>query len=334
MLFFFLFGAWAFALDSLIDAGIKRIKTSHYGTINRLVSGEINADIVISGSSRALNHYDPLYLEQITDQSAYNLGQDGSHTDIQVTLLKLYLKNNKRPALVIHNLDMHSLQATEVIHDSAPLMPYLYDRDLFAAVKQIDSGAWKWRHLPLYGYATQDVRFDWLIGLGALLGLQPPENTIQGYHAEDQSWNSDFARFKAKHPNGVSYEIEPEGVRALEELISLCRTNDIPLLLVYSPQYHEMLKLVKNREYVFSSLQEIAARNDVPLWDYSKSELCRDTQFFYNSQHLNRRGATLFSRDLAHRLKSGRILVPNGAERERNDHAQALLAPAGEKHHL
>jgi hypothetical protein len=304
LLFFCLFAGWAFALDRLIDAGLRRVQTSHYGVINRTASGSINADIIISGSSRALVHYDPVILQEISGLSAYNLGADASHIDMQLAVLKLYLKHNKRPSLVIQNLDMHSLEPSEVLYEGALFKPYVReDEELFAAIQKIEPDAWKWRVLPLYGYATEDVRFSWLIGLGALCGFQPPEDCIRGFRPSDQTWTGAFDRFRKKNPDGVSYEINPAGIAALEELIQLCKTNQIALLLSYSPQYEEMLNLVKNRSEVFSQFRRMARDFDVPLWDFTDSFLCRDKYYFYNSQHMNRRGASEFSTQLAHRIR-------------------------------
>jgi len=82
----------------------------------------------------------------------------------------------------------------------------------------------------------------------------------------------------------------------------VCRDQEIPLLLVYSPEYHEMQALELNRKEVFALFQKICARYQIPLWDYSDHMLCRERAYFYNSQHLNDQGASLFSRDLAQRL--------------------------------
>ena len=64
--FFFAVMITAFALNSAINHGLRKIKTSKFGSFNKLVSGQINTDIVISGSSRALCHYDPALIRQIT----------------------------------------------------------------------------------------------------------------------------------------------------------------------------------------------------------------------------------------------------------------------------
>src|SRR5262249_43897425 len=68
----------AIVFNALITSGLRRINTSSFGVWNRIVDGTINAEIVISGSSRALTHYDPRIIEERTGLRAFNIGLNGS----------------------------------------------------------------------------------------------------------------------------------------------------------------------------------------------------------------------------------------------------------------
>jgi hypothetical protein len=188
-------------------------------------------------------------------------------------------------------------------------MPYLDQAPIYDAVLRVYPHAWKWKYLPLYGYIAQDMRFSWLLGLKALVGLQPREDHVQGFLPRYTPWTGDFEKYREENPDGVHTEIENEGVRDVEELIELCKQADVPLLLVYSPEYDEMQALERNRSEVFAKIHEICARFDVPLWDYSNSPISSDRAYFYNSQHLNANGAKVFSRNLARRLIESGMLT-------------------------
>jgi hypothetical protein len=58
----------------------------------------------------------------------------------------------------------------------------------------------------------------------------------------------------------------------------------------------------RNRNEIIAKANELTAHFDFPLWDYSGSPICRDRSNFYNSQHLNRNGASAFSDEFAKRL--------------------------------
>jgi hypothetical protein len=302
--FFALLGVLGYGLDALITGGLRAIPTSKFGSLNRVMTGRVNAEIVINGSSRALTHYDPRIIHAATGHSAWNLGMNGVQIDVQLAILKAYLEHNVAPKLVIQNLEAFSFVTTRPgeIYDPALYLPYVDDPGLYASLRAIDPTVWKWKHFPLYGYAVEDARFTWIFGLLAHVGFAPKEDYFQGFNPRSTPWTGDFERFRASVPDGVRYAIEPAGMRALVELIQLCQSRDIDVILVYSPEFIEMQALQRNRPQIFARFAELSTRFQVPFWDFSASPLGRDKINFYNSEHLNASGAAAFSRELAHQL--------------------------------
>ena len=300
--FLILVGCLATGMDALINLGLRQITTSDFGVTNRLVSGKINAEIIISGSSRALVHYDPRIIQSVTGHTAYNIGRNGAQTDMQLAVLKAYLRHNAKPRLVIHNLDLFSFTTSREIYDPAQYIPYLHSEAIFEGVRRIYPSAWKWRYLPLYGYLVEDMRFTWLKGLKALAGMMPAEDHFQGFVPRQLKWTEDFENFRRNNPQGVTFAIEPQGQRDIEEIAALCQQAAIPLIFAYAPEYIGMQAMEANRDEIFSRFDEINRRFGAQLWDYSTSPLCLDQKYFYNSQHLNADGAALFSAALARRL--------------------------------
>jgi hypothetical protein len=302
LIFFAMAGSAALGLDRLISRGLRSIDTGEFGVINRVVGGRVNARIVVTGSSRALAHFDPRILAQTTGRSAFNIGRNGAQTDMQVAFLRTYLRHNAKPSLVLHSVDAFSFVVSSEIYNPVQYVPYLDEPDLYAALGRVVPHVWKWRHVPLYGYAVEDMRFGWLLGIQAFLGRTPAEDHFLGFKPDSRPWTEDFGRFQAAHPDGVEFGIKPEGVAEMEGLVTLCKSRGIPLLLVFSPEYHEMQALQRDRPAVLSRLADMATRYGVPFWDYSASEISRDRECFYNSQHLNAHGARRFSEELGRRL--------------------------------
>jgi hypothetical protein len=302
--FFLLCAVVAFGLDAAIDAGLRRIKTSDKGAFNAAMSGKVNAQIVINGSSRALVHYDPVLIQQQTGRSAYNLGRNGSHIDMQVAVLEAYLRRNDKPELVIQNLDPHTFIPTDEVYDPAQYMPYLHDESLYGALLKIHPQAWRWKYLPIYGYVVEDMRFTWLRGFAAWFGIHPREDHFRGYNPRDTQWTGDFERFKEQHRDGFKIQIDPKGVEQVEALIRLCHSRGIPLVLCYSPEYLEMQRLTSNRQELMGMFRQVAEKGHATFMDFSESEVCAKREHFYNSQHLNRQGSRLFSLELAKRLNN------------------------------
>ena len=300
--FFALIIALVFLMNFIITSGLRRIQTSGFGVSNQVMESKVNAQVVITGSSRALSHYDPRIIEAVAGHSAFNLGKNGSQTDMQVAFLKAYLAHNQKPELVIHNLDAFSFVSTHEVFDPVEYTPYLYDHNLYDALWKINPSIWKSRYLPLYGYVVEDMNFSWILGVKGFFGWSPPEDYYLGFNPRSKKWTDEFQRLKASNRQGVRFEIEPGGAEALDELVRLCKQNQIQLIFVYSPEYIEMQSLTQNRAEIFHRFQELATHYDVPLWDYSNWEYAADQDFFQNSQHLNDVGAAAFSKDLANRL--------------------------------
>jgi hypothetical protein len=297
------------ATGHLVNVGLRRVPTSDFGVWNRIVNGEINTAVVISGSSRALTHYDPRVIQAVTGLSAFNIGLNGSQTDMQLAALKTYLRHNSRPDLLVHNLDTSAFETSRHgVYFPGQYVPYMDEAPIYEAFRAVDPDAWKTKYLPLYGYAVEDMNFTWLTGIGGLLGLNPKEDHFLGFRPRNTAWTADFERFRKRNPNGVRYTIEDQGLRDFEQLMQVCKERQIPVLLVYSPEYYEMQKLTRNRTEVFEHFRDIATRYQATIWDYSESPISFRTEYFYNSQHLNADGAAVFSMDLALAMKRSGLL--------------------------
>lgn len=306
--FFAMLVACAFVLDAGIGFSLRRLPTGDFGEWNRIVHGQINAEIVISGSSRALTHYDPRILAAATGRSVYNIGLNGSQTDMQLARLKTYLRHNRKPQAVIHNVDAFSFQLTHgEVYDPGQYVPYLQEPDLYDALLRINPDTRKARILPLYGYAAQDLRFGWLQGPLHWVRPSTAPTHIDGFKPRDTAWTGEFDDFRARHPNGVHVDIEAPGVQQFEELLKLCTEQGIRVVLVYSPEYSEVQAMTTNRAEIFARLETLRQRYGAQLLDFSHSPISWRKELFYNSQHLNATGADVFTRELATRLDAGAL---------------------------
>jgi hypothetical protein len=311
IVFFALVGALVAGVHVAVNHGLRRIPTSKFGSLNRIVSGQVNAEIVVNGSSRAMFHYDPRVITAGTGRPAYNLGMVALQINLQAAVLRTYLRHNARPALVIQNLDSSSLLTGKrgEVYDLAAFTPYLGEPDLYRALRAIDPATWKMRYIPMHGYAVADMRFLWVVAARAWAGKFPAEDYHQGFLPRYERWTEDFERYKAGVGRGLGYVIEPQAIAALVDVMDTCRSQGIPLVLVYSPEYFEAHPLLLNRAEIFAKFRELCAERQVPLWDYSDSPLSRDRANFYGSQHLNAEGAARFSADLARRLRESGLLA-------------------------
>jgi hypothetical protein len=83
---------------------------------------------------------------------------------------------------VIQNLDLFSFETTKKgeLYDPGYYMPYIGDKNLYEFIGRLEPNAWKWKYIPLYGYAVEDMRFTWGWGLLGCFVIQGRED-YQGF---------------------------------------------------------------------------------------------------------------------------------------------------------
>lgn len=83
-----------------------------------------------------------------------------------------------------------------------------------------------------------------------------------------------------------------------------CKNDGVNVIFIHSPMYIEATNKIDDTAAMWNMFRNLSIKYDIPILDYSHDSICYDTNYFYNTQHLNRRGAERFSRQLANDLKS------------------------------
>ena len=288
------------ALQWALVRGLTHYRVSARGVWNRVVQGKVNADIIVCGSSRALVHFDPAVIAAETGLSTFNLGRNGTFVDLQLPFLKTYLAHNKTPVCIVQSLDNSCFKTTRQVYDPEQYIPYLNQPALYEKLVSIDPRYERMRRFPLFGVVEQRLL---LTSLAAILGIYPKEDHFNGFRPTARVWTGEFERWKAQHPSGVESPIEENGVKVFRQLVECSVKSGAKVVLVYSPEYREAQPLITNRQQVLGKIRDIASEVGVEFWDFSDDPICADRSLFYNSQHLNRRGADLFSAKFGQRLK-------------------------------
>ena len=91
-------------------------------------------------------------------------------------------------------------------------------------------------------------------------------------------------------------------VDKLDEFLSDCEREGILVVLVCPPVYFEARGLIHNREEILEIYRSLAQKHGIEFIDYSYDPICNDIKYYYNSQHMNKLGAELFSTQFAETL--------------------------------
>ena len=293
----------AYGINWILLSNYRSLKTGDFGVWNAVIEGKVNADILISGSSRALVHFASDTISSIMEnKTCYNIGLDGSPLNLQLPFLQTYLQFNRPPQIFVQELDITCLKVRKDIHNPSMYLPYLDQKYIYTNLLSLDKEFWRYKYIPLYGYALAPYYYK-EIAFFKLIGRTEVEFRYDGFMPVNKSWGNEFENFKKDNPMGISYDIDPTAIENLKSIIRLAQKSGAKVILVYSPEYYENYDLTLNRGALFDVFHQIAAEFEVPFWDYSNGPLTHDKQYFYNSQHLNQKGAYTFSRLFAERLR-------------------------------
>lgn len=278
---------------------------------------EENIDILFVGSSHCYRSFVPEITDKILGGNTFNAGSSSQGLDGSLALIKEAVKNNqlKQVYLEVYYMiamytdyeertDMTStyiisdymrpslnklkylLQASTKEHYINSFIPArrhwekLFDADYIKSVVQRKNTA-VYREYR-YDYVTTEN--EYYVGKGYVASNI---SEAQGaYWAEE-----DFAPIKEE-------DISSDWKKSLQEIIAFCKQKNIELTLISSPMPDFRLISVENYDKYIEYIQKVTEGTGVKYYDFN---LCRENWFsgeeelFLDTDHLNKRGAELFS---------------------------------------
>jgi hypothetical protein len=295
-----------YVLAYMVDTGLRQSRHEALASWNDLYNAKINADLLIMGSSRAAFHISPQILDTTLSLNSYNLGLSAWHFDMQYARFRMYLQHNRKPKYIVHNVDVYGFSKRADVVDAEQFLPYIQDTILQKTIRghkgEFDIYQQK---IPLLKYKNQQkIAFEGIFTFFNLNSLYDTTTKYKGYRGNDYTWNQDFERFKKRFPKGAKYTFSKELKQQFYEYLAFCKKENIKVFLVYAPEYYEVQTYYKNKQELITLCEESALKYGCYFLDYSKNPICYNQQYFYNSQHLNKKGAELFSGVLAKNIKN------------------------------
>lgn len=291
-------------LEFLISEGLKKSKKHHFADWNALFKGEINADVIINGSSKALVQVSTIVIDSTLKVNSYNLGINGHDFYMQNSKYFAYTKYNTTPKLVVQIIGNGSLKKRTDLYAFDQFLPYI-DDPIIKEVTQDYIGLTSFDYyLPFVRYFGSKTSInEGLISFFECLKKKSDPHRYKGYRPNSAEWDGSFERFVRYCPNGKTIHLTDTSIQLFKKFLSYHKKEDIPLVLVYPPTYDKSQKYINNRAEIMALYDSMAQEYNIPLLDYSKLSMAKDKTYFYNSQHLNRKGAELFSKKLAQDLQ-------------------------------
>lgn len=301
------FLSFLFMLDYFITEGLRSSNHEYYIDWNTILAGGMEYDMAILGASRAMVQVSPSILDSTLNVKSCNLALNAYDFWGQYMRYKVFLKHNKTPKVLLQILGYNSLRKDEGLFRKMQFLPYL-DEPLIRELANDYTTISHWDyHLPFVRYFGSYNAME--IGLKTYFTSidETPPLYDRGYIPRERAWDNSYERFVANYEKtGKKLLAERDSSRwyYLNQLLKETQHSGTKVVLIYTPTYRPSQQYIEHLAELLEALQTLAQRYPhADFIDYSDFHINNDQQFFYNSQHLNAKGAPIFSEQLARDLK-------------------------------
>lgn len=250
------------------------------------------ADVVVFGSSRAVNIFNTSILEKRTGLSAYNAGRYGEPLFYHYGVLKAILKRY-HPKFIILSFDAGNFSKNEEAYDKlAALLPYYSDHPELRGIVEMKSSFEKIKLLSA-SYPYNSLILPIVTGntAGAKLkyanmnGFIPIKRTISGP--------------LKKVDYTLEKEIDTVKTKAYISFITECKAAKIPVYIICPPYMINSTGIDKS----IIKGKEIAGTYGVEFLDFTTDTFyTAKPNLFADYRHLNETGVSFFTNEVMDKI--------------------------------
>lgn len=260
--------------------------TSYYG------AEMASEDMLIIGASRATHHYIPAMLQDSLGLSVRNLGKDGAYLYCQICQVRLLL-DRYTPKYLIWDVNDDYLSHNLDWGDYLEISDY-YPYPLNEFSKSIVKEMGPFQHISmlsnLYRYNSKLPEY--------LFTFVSARNSQAGYVPlpAEQQFTPEKTHTK------VPENIHPLKTKLLEEMLLFCQEKGCRVILATSPSLADD-GVQQTKQY--EALVEMARRLSIPYFNHHTDPVFfDDLSLFRDTEHLNERGAALYTACIIEELRS------------------------------
>ncbi len=267
------------------DSLVARAVGGETARKNYIVHGT-RAQALIFGSSRAQHHYDPDIIEDSLGLPTYNCGLEGNGVIGAYGFLRM-ITDRYYPRIIVYDIFANS---DIIMGDDSQ---YLGDLRHFYDCSGIDSLFWSVDKSERYKMISQLYRFNSTFGQVIIDNLHPVASDTKGYRPLDRAMAYDPKRL----PSDRSYECDSLKLQYIELFIKVCQGKS-KLIFTASPLYNN------TDDTVLAPIRTLCAKYAIPfLSHYADTTFNYHREYFSDGSHLNRTGATAYSKTVASEIK-------------------------------
>ncbi|GAA4321302.1 hypothetical protein [Flaviaesturariibacter amylovorans] len=300
--------AGALVLATLLQKGIEKGSARYHvhkkERMNEILRGTTRHDILFLGSSRMHNTVNPRVVDSVTGLNTYNAGAEGGRFVEFRTVLEGYLAKHPAPRLVVLSVDGHSFYTKTRMFFPIQYFDHL-DNPVVATAFREQKEDFNWMYLK-YLTPLRIIYYDDYAKSLAFRGLRGSNELkmakTYNYKGYLSNGTACIDTLHAKPYKKVTLIFDEEGRKAFQDIQRICAGRNIPLRLVYVPEWRGMMQQSFNNFPQWRTVLD-SLRGNTPLDMDDNLPLSQDPCNFANFGHVNDRGAALYSALLGQRLK-------------------------------
>jgi hypothetical protein len=293
----------AYGLEPVLDYGLNSLEGSVYQEWDDLINGDINAELIVMGSSRGEVSYDPTIIEEQLGLSSYNLSFNAGSYNLQHAKLNAYLMDNKMPEVIIQNVDLTHFSKSDVIPFEQQFFTTINSLNILEIYKELPGTLKDFRFKGVSKYSIDNRRIK--LSISNLLGLRPNYSMKQkGYNAVAKNYVPDTYNLSRLDNSGIDNRLR--GLRKTLQYYQNERFEDTGIYFVWAPEY-EIRRLLSNdiaRALKETIKTQIGESKNIKFIDFREDEIGNDSNNFYDSFHLNATGSHIFTQTLISHFKT------------------------------
>ncbi|MDO9553102.1 hypothetical protein [Rhodonellum sp.] len=288
-LIFFIF---SFIFLKVVDFGLKKER------LGWIKEGNVNAEVLILGSSRAYRHFNSDFLSKTLGMKFFNLGYDASGLETQLVLLEYYLKNNATPKIIVWEYNYGFLNFDPNVYEYIDLIPlvddplvsdYLIDHEIISE---------RILYFPLSRYLV----YKELIKKG--LNNLSKDEPFKDYKIQDLNWDKhNLEKLYLNSDYKIEKEISNQYLNQYRNTIDKLKNIGVKVVMVFTPIYSGIYQKEDDKVLLLDFYDSLFFSVKVLNINYNDSDLSRDTLNFYNVLHMNKKGVDSFMVDFERDIK-------------------------------
>lgn len=286
---------WGF--DAFIAKSLRDSKHGEFAKFTKVLEKEIDADILVIGSSRAEMNFNPDKANLVNGHKMYNAGFIGTTLVVAKGILDRRLELNHQINTVVLVLDYVLWQEHkyEILKDSPRFLPYLRHKCFYLPLANAHPEMHFARWLPPYSVTYYNDRYlysAWRSLTNDPIKVDDGTNLATGFRVMSQVQAPAFNTKLASDTTWIS-AIE---LNALDDILKTCKARNIRVMAVAPPVYGntmDQVDLTKAR----TALNQRLEQYQLDFYDYTHWHMNDQKELFFDDIHLNEAGASHFMVD-------------------------------------